>query len=656
MRHKSLRPTRLEQPCERPLPRRLALPSRPKLYRQSPELDGPSPNSDEDMPQDFPEDATLRSVQPDMSARQVRASFVDSVMPPERDASSRDTTLGDPSMLLQPDTRPITAEQLGNEVKGIYSGLVMVEKKCVETIAQRASTGERLSNDQWQALTALHRTLLHEHYDFFVCDCTLIQSCVVHSSNIFKLASGHHTASPALRRLAQRYDMPARLWSNGIHAFLELLRQQLPNSYDHMLDFVYLSYNMMAQLKEFVPSFQETWIERLGDLARYRMHIEEIDMEQRNIWSQTAVRWYEKAADLTPNDGRIQHHLAVLARPAVVWQLFYYSKSLISVIPFSDTRQSIMLLFSPLLNEERAAIACRRYTITESSLVTAFGILFTRGSVMVYNRYALQFSENLHTSIEMMRESWKVMGPKVAGSLIAGLLDYGNEKNWLWKTFNDNIAVVKSRRGDPTEIDLIRLEHKDAKNREIFRKELWQTVHGDSYNFVNKATPCREARPGDQFESSDEVTVHVLPLFYQTTSIVARKSPDENIVPFMNFILSFLWSLAYLPGGLAYIEAYVPWMRIITFLNTLSRAGVSEERVQSEKFPEPMDGTGRHLPEDFLMRGVIWAQYVFPVAFFRQFVTYQDERHLKLPGDQPPRAERCLWLGVRLASVSLIHP
>jgi hypothetical protein len=36
------------------------------------------------------------------------------------------------AILLQPETRPITQEQLVNEVKGIYAGLVMVEKKCVE--------------------------------------------------------------------------------------------------------------------------------------------------------------------------------------------------------------------------------------------------------------------------------------------------------------------------------------------------------------------------------------------------------------------------------------------------------------------------------------------------------------------------------------------
>jgi polyribonucleotide nucleotidyltransferase len=71
-------------------------------------------------------------------------------------------------MLLRPKTRPITQEQLVNEVKGIYAGLVMVEKKCVEIDQQQASTTNKLSDEQWQALIALHRTLLHEHHDFFL--------------------------------------------------------------------------------------------------------------------------------------------------------------------------------------------------------------------------------------------------------------------------------------------------------------------------------------------------------------------------------------------------------------------------------------------------------------------------------------------------------
>jgi hypothetical protein len=78
-------------------------------------------------------------------------------------------------IVLQPETRPISQEQLVAEVKGIYAGLVMVEAMCIEvdnkqaTLAQ-ADTGAqpKLNNEQWQALIALHRTLLHEHHDFFL--------------------------------------------------------------------------------------------------------------------------------------------------------------------------------------------------------------------------------------------------------------------------------------------------------------------------------------------------------------------------------------------------------------------------------------------------------------------------------------------------------
>ncbi len=35
-------------------------------------------------------------------------------------------------LIKQPETRPISQEQLVAEVKGIYAGLVMVESKCIE--------------------------------------------------------------------------------------------------------------------------------------------------------------------------------------------------------------------------------------------------------------------------------------------------------------------------------------------------------------------------------------------------------------------------------------------------------------------------------------------------------------------------------------------
>jgi hypothetical protein len=127
-------------------------------------------------------------------------------LPSTSQTSQNQSTLENFDLVLQPETRPISQEQLVAEVKGIYAGLVMVEAKCIEVDNKQATLAQadpgvqpKLNNEQWQALIALHRTLLHEHHDFF-------------------LASQHPSASAALRRLASKYAMPARMWRHGIHS------------------------------------------------------------------------------------------------------------------------------------------------------------------------------------------------------------------------------------------------------------------------------------------------------------------------------------------------------------------------------------------------------------------------------------------------------
>ncbi|KAL6401452.1 Telomerase-binding protein EST1A [Ilyonectria robusta] len=46
----------------------------------------------------------------------------------------------------------------------------MVETKCIEVDNAQSSNSEanKLNDEQWQALIALHRTLLHKHHDFFL--------------------------------------------------------------------------------------------------------------------------------------------------------------------------------------------------------------------------------------------------------------------------------------------------------------------------------------------------------------------------------------------------------------------------------------------------------------------------------------------------------
>ncbi|CAI4211067.1 unnamed protein product [Parascedosporium putredinis] len=153
-------------------------------------------------------------------------------------------------------------QHLHDDPEGIYTGLVMVESKCIDVdTAQADDSAKALTDEQWQALIALHRALLHEHHDFF-------------------LASQHPSASQALKRLALKY-----------------------------------TYSMMGLLYETVPTYKETWIECLGDLGRYRMAIEDENMQDRATWTAVSRHWYSKASDLSPDTGRLYHHLAILARP-----------------------------------------------------------------------------------------------------------------------------------------------------------------------------------------------------------------------------------------------------------------------------------------------------------------------------------------------------
>jgi hypothetical protein len=505
----------------------------------------------------------------------------------------------------------------------------MVEKKCVEIDQRQSSPTNKLSDEQWQALIALHRTLLHEHHDFFL--------------------ASQHPSSPALQRLATKYAMPARMWRHGIHSFLELLRHRLPDSLDHMLTFVYLAYSMMALLMESVPSFEETWIECLGDLARYRMAIEEADLRDREVWSGVARMWYNKAADKSPNVGRIQHHLAVLARPNIVQQLFYYSKALVSAIPFQNARESIMLLFNPFL--EDSEIATQRCPLVESALVKANGVLFTHGSIFDYVSLMDRFCSLLDNHIGRVTAKFRAQGPEIASSLCAATFDSGNANAFLSRCFRDQEDLKKTHflafQGPDTQEE----PPADPRARNASMQAYWASIDETSEPVRANPRHLDSTTRDATFEDSDDAAAYACRYLGKVVSIVAQRIGDKNILPFMHLILAYLFGLAFIPNALLYVEGCIPWENITIFLNTLGRSGVVESRFESEDFPQQLSGTGRQFPEDFVMRGLIWTQQYFPAQFFSGQIVDEDERNLELPSHAAPRAERCLWLGVRLASV-----
>jgi hypothetical protein len=335
-----------------------------------------------------------------------------------------------------------------------------------------------------------------------------------------------------------------------------------------------------------------------------------------------------------------------------VQQLFYYSKALVCVTPFQNARESIMLLFNPFL--EGSEIASQRYPLVESALVKAHGILFTHGSISEYTSLMDQFLSILDNHIGRVTAKFRVQGPEIASSLCAATFDFGNAKSFLFQAFQDQDDQRKSyleayqnshSQEEPPQ------EPPEAKRTSM--QAYWASI-GDTFGSIQaNPPPIKDSTTGDaRFSDSEDAAAYACKSLGETTTVVSQRIGDKNILPYMHVILAYLFGLAFVPNALLYIEGCIPWENITVFLNTLGRSGVVESRFEGVDFPQQMSGTGRQLPEDFVMRGLIFAQHYFPADFFVGQIVDEDERNLELPSHAAPRAERCLWLGVQLASVS----
>ena len=531
-----------------------------------------------------------------------------------------------PDMYLQPDSQPISLEQLALEVKSIYSGLTMVEAKCIHVDKAQAAairSAERgdseLPDDHWKALIALHRTLLHEHHDFF-------------------LASQHPSASDNLRRLAAKYSMPARMWKHGIHSFLELLRYRLPDSLEYMISFTYFAYRMMSLLYETVPAFEDTWIECLGDLGRYRMAIEDEDVRDRETWAGVARFWYTKAADRSPGVGRLYHHLAILARPVVMQQLYLYCRSLTCVQPFQSARDSMATLFDPVMgSSDTSALPTSRI---ETLYLRAHSILCLRTRFEDFGITLTGFLELLDSHITRSGTKWREEGAYIAISAIAALFEYGSSESILRKL----------------------VDHGNSKLH-------YDTHDLDSPKASPRSSPSLEASLED-LEQPDTLSrmafEYALKLLVLTTQLVLRRKGDENgpidknVLPFVNLVLTFLNSLAAIqPFNFPFSEAYVdtvlnsmPWEDLCVFVNTLVRTERFSSQYENPDFLRPEKGDIGPLPDDYFVNGQVWTQSFYPQDWFKSDEVDDEERSIEYASTMSMRSERVQWNCCRLAEVS----
>lgn len=493
----------------------------------------------------------------------------------------------------QVESDPISEDQLVNDVRRIYAQLVIVERWC-KKLDELAKSETNLSRLQWQGLLHCHQTLLNMHHDFFS-------------------TSQHPSAGAVLKSLAEKYYMPSRMWRFGIHSLLEALRLKLPKSSDYMFEFIYFAYPTITVLLQSVSVFRETWMECLGDLARYGTAIEESDMGDYEVWAAISRDWYMHAADHRPEVGRIQHRLAVLAWPDSLQQLFFYMKALVSVRPYPDAREWITRLFTRFEGE-----ALHPDTILAAFIAT-HRALFMQASPHEFNSLANHFLALLRRGIcELQPQHQQAV--YIMSCNIAPVLQYGEPE-----------AVIPLKYFKRYEETGVKKAHDLALESMSGQKRV---SNDDAGTLIQSQIAYRGSS-----------------LAFHTLSVFLHQRHDPKIFPGVHISLSFIWCLALHPSPMQQLESYIPWIEITSYLNSLFGPDIIASKIEQAAFPLLGDRSIQQLPEDFLIRGQSWSQLYYPDGFFEETPPESDRPMIEKQSAAILRRHRCIWLGVRIATV-----
>ena len=515
-----------------------------------------------------------------------------------------------PGITLQPDFSPISQEQLAAEVKGIYAGLVMVEAACMNIDAQKASQpNDGISTEQCRELFDQHRTLLYEHHDFF-------------------MATQYPSASPALLGLATEYSMPARMWKHGIHAFLEVLRHRRPHSQECMLAFIYLAFQMMSLLLETVPGLTDTWIEYLGDLARYRMDIEE-DREIHTVWGRIAGRWYVKAADRHPEVGRLYHHSGILERPSLR-KFYLYGRALTSIFPCLHAKESLSMLCTPIVEDEHAL---RKGSESADALVICF---HARSFLIQKTELVEQACSAALTMLEAQSEdSIGTFGVPLAVTNIAAVLGFGSLSNVYRHLFDT-------------------AHHQDALDSAASRGT------ASAFQSASSFTPLGI----NELQHPAET---VLGFCYHSFNSVVRREPNEkdlpSLLPYVHVMLVFIKSLHTLRFRLRFHDVAntlndilsldrLDWSALASFLNHTAQFFPISSYIESSASRQNFPTDGVPLLEDYMIRGLVWTQWYFASDWFKNIEDDDGSRCLEDDSKRQHRAARVQYLCMILAAQS----
>ncbi|KAI0718812.1 hypothetical protein C8T65DRAFT_762042 [Cerioporus squamosus] len=278
-------------------------------------------------------------------------------------------------------------------------------------------------------------------------------------------------------------------------------------------------------------------------------------------WRQVAKDWFARGLAITPNSGKLQHHLGLLCRDKDSTDedlrgVYHFVKSMIALHPFSTARESILGMWSPTAQARRQILEARLTDL----FVCLHGMLFTNIQLDDFKRVLARFQEKLQIGEgEQVKErEWIMMALINVGSL----LEYGRPTAVLRR-----VAGIETRsQGGPNLSPTLPTGVTASKIKVLMAKRL----DGNSSKMeiddedveVDKAAPSpisQEPELPQALKLAMQLTFTTLShtLCHPFRRLSEYASPTLN--PYNTVILTFLATVLREPSACSAMERAIPW-------------------------------------------------------------------------------------------------
>ncbi|KAJ6126419.1 DNA/RNA-binding domain E.t1.c1-type [Penicillium sp. IBT 18751x] len=312
-------------------------------------------------------------------------------------------------------------------------------------------------------------------------------------------------------------------------------------------------------------------------------------------------------------------YIANFDRPDYLLDLFCRTSATVGANPDPYAREDLNVLLEPYQGQ------CLQHSSIVPSLLATHGVLLSHGSTEHFLALENQF-------LSLMRRESGFSGE---GELHLVYIMLSNFASFLEYGAIDSVVA--------------------AEFRQYYGRNT-ASAHADAIEWAASKAIDR-TRPND---SSVDTPLPILPwtafhggsLAFHTLQLLLDRMEDRVIRPGVHVSLAFIWCLALHPLAIQHVEQAIPWSAIAMYLNSLWSSDIMITKIEEDSFPL-IDGiTAQQLPEDFLIQGQIWSQLYYPEYFFRGVKFGSERPDIEESTTSIIRDHRCLWLGVRISTVS----